>query len=259
MRKLIIALLTPVFYLIPTSSDAVYCANIATQTRCNTTIGCIWDISRCVPCPANTYSNGRNIVCEPCGANSSTNAAGTGCNCNPGYHIINQPNSAQLNNNSQDCVGNTFSISYDTGDAICLGRINSKCTYGATNCTAPNAYNCTHRGYTFLGWRCDSCTTQNLIIPGTQLSTLSNGINIILTAQWQECPIGYYCSKVSPTEKCPAGSTSNARAKSINDCYMTGGVTQICDSNNNCFTLPGTNQLFNKSTDWGTKRQPNNK
>ena len=249
MRKLIIALLTPVFYLIPTSSDAVYCANIATQTTCNTTIGCIWDISRCVPCPANTYSNGRNIVCEPCGANSSTNATGNGCNCNPGYHIKNQSNSAQLNNNSQDCVGNTFSISYDTGQASCSKMTNSKCTYGETNCTAPNASNCTYRGYTFLGWICDNCTTQNLIRPGTQLSTLSNGLDITLTAQWQECPIGHYCSKVSPTEKCPAGSTSAAGAQSINNCYMQGGETQICDRNNNCFTLPGTNQLFNKCTD----------
>ena len=128
MRKLIIALLTPVFYLIPTSSDAVNCANITTQTKCNKTIGCIWDISR--------------------------------------------------------CTAKTFLIKYNTGDG-CFRMTNSTCTYGATNCTAPNVSSCTYSGYTFRGWSCDNCTTQTLISPGTQLSTLSNGQDIELTAQWQ--------------------------------------------------------------------------
>lgn len=192
MRKLIIALLTPVFYLIPTSSDAVNCANITTQTKCNKTIGCIWDISR--------------------------------------------------------CTAKTFLIKYNTGDG-CFRMPNSTCTYGATNCTAPNVSSCTYSGYTFRGWSCDSCTTQTLISPGTQLSTLSNGQDIELTAQWQPCPVGHYCSKVSATEKCPAGSTSATGAQSINNCYMQGGETQICDSNNDCFTLPDTVKLYNKCTD----------
>lgn len=247
MRKLIIALLIPVFHLASTSADAVTCETITSQTTCNTTIGCFWSVSniapRCSPCPKNTYSNGRNIVCARCGANSSTNAAGTGCNCNPGYHIINQPNNAQLNNNSQDCVGNTFSISYETGNASCFKMTTASCTYGATNCMASYANNCTYTGYTLLGWTCDHCTTQNLIKPGTQLNTISNGLNIKLTAQWQQCPAGSYCSNVSQVKTCPAGSTSDAGSTSINDCYMQGGTTKICDNNNNCFTLPGTNRL----------------
>ncbi len=53
------------------------------------------------------------------------------------------------------------------------------------------------------------------------------------------CPEGYYClGGDNDPMSCPAGATSNAKATNVSDCYLKGGTTQICDTHNNCFTIP---------------------
>ncbi len=54
----------------------------------------------------------------------------------------------------------------------------------------------------------------------------------------QQCPQGYYCA--DEIEKCPAGTTSNAGAKKINECFIKGGAdgTEFCNNDSKCFNLP---------------------
>ena len=87
------------------------------------------------------------------------------------------------------------------------------------------------------------------ISPGDDISTISGGNDIILTAIWESCPNGYYCPGTDPNPKtepqaCPAGSTTDGGADSIYDCHMVGGTTRIC-GDNGCFDLPkGVGELF---------------
>ena len=61
---------------------------------------------------------------------------------------------------------------------------------------------------------------------------------VILQPVFSDCPAGYYCN-AGDQQKCPAGTTSDAGAKSIDDCEMRGGPNGVkfCDSIG-CFTLP---------------------
>ena len=61
---------------------------------------------------------------------------------------------------------------------------------------------------------------------------------VILSPVFSDCPAGYYCN-AGDQQKCPAGTTSDAGAKSIDDCEMRGGPNGVkfCDSIG-CFTLP---------------------
>lgn len=138
--------------------------------------------------------------------------------------------------------GKPFTITYDTGEAKNCTLSTQECTYGA-NCNSQRVESCTYTGYIFRGWKCTSgCTDSNSIIDmGTNISTMSkDGENITLTAQWEQCQPGYYCTSVLKQDACPAGSTSDAGSSAITNCHMTGGTTQICDGNTpaNCFTLP---------------------
>lgn len=262
-------------------------------------------------------------ACATCGANSTTSSNGLGCNCKKHHHINGGTNNDTVAN-GEDCVINTYTITYranngtdqtttqknvsydstvttlgdqtfsNTGhtltgwknDALPLDitpggtfqytyttdialtaqwsgksfdityQVGSagatcqpatqKCTYGK-NCSAPNIPSgCTYNGYLFKGWKCtNGCNDSNTTITmGTNISTMSNGNDMELTAIWEKCPAGKYCTNVSTDLSCPAGSTSDAGSSTITKCYMTGGTTQICDGNNNCFTLPGTNEIY---------------
>ncbi|MBQ7289619.1 MAG: InlB B-repeat-containing protein [Alphaproteobacteria bacterium] len=140
--------------------------------------------------------------------------------------------------------GKSFQITYDMNNApvtTCAApKQPTSCTYGQT-CSAPNIPSgCTYNGYLFNGWKCTSgCNDSNTIIsPGTDINDISGGNDMTLTAQWAECPAGYYCPDISTDNECPAGSTSDDGSDQIDDCHMTGGTTQICDKNNKCFKLP---------------------
>ena len=61
---------------------------------------------------------------------------------------------------------------------------------------------------------------------------------VFLEPVFSDCPAGYYCN-AGDQQACPAGTTSDAGAKSIDDCEMRGGPNGVkfCDSIG-CFTLP---------------------
>ena len=61
---------------------------------------------------------------------------------------------------------------------------------------------------------------------------------VFLEPVFSDCPAGYYCN-AGDQQKCPAGTTSDAGAKSIDDCEMRGGPNGVkfCDSIG-CFHLP---------------------
>ncbi len=142
------------------------------------------------------------------------------------------------------------------------------CTYGDETCKAPdNSY--MNAGFIFKNWSCQympqagqtlkpCCKTIDSmgfdtgtceIEPGKDISTISDGNDIILTAIWKSCPNGYYCpgdnsDPETEPQACPAGSTTDAGADSIYDCHMVGGTTRIC-GDNGCFDLPkGVGELF---------------
>ncbi len=136
----------------------------------------------------------------------------------------------------------SFKITYQVGDAgaTCQPANPTSCTYG-NKCSAPNIPNgCTYNGYLFNGWKCTSgCNdSDDIIDPDTDINDISGGEAMTLTAQWAECPAGYYCPDIKTKNECPAGSTSDDGSDQIDDCHMTGGTTQICDKDNKCFTLP---------------------
>lgn len=147
-------------------------------------------------------------------------------------------------------TGKEFTVTYDVGGATCDNLSDQTCRYNEGCRNESNVYrdgaqdveSCEYQGYVFRGWKCTSgCENNNETIdPGANISTKSGGADMTLTAIWEQCPAGYYCLINSPktSEKCPAGSTSDAGSDQIYDCHMTGGTTKICDKNNDCFTLP---------------------
>ncbi len=136
-------------------------------------------------------------------------------------------------------AGKTFTITYTVGDATDCGLSDQTCQFG-TKCPVKDVNNCKNPGHVFRGWQCESgCGNSNKIINlDDDISKLSGGENMTLSAIWAECPAGYYCPNIKAENKCPAGSTSAAKSAEITNCYMTGGTTKICDKDNKCFTLP---------------------
>jgi uncharacterized repeat protein (TIGR02543 family) len=138
-----------------------------------------------------------------------------------------------------------FTVTYNVNGADNCALSNQGCTYGKSGCTAPDVKNCTRTGHTFGGWICTGCNSGvSTITIDTDISKLSDGNDMVLTANWVKCSAGKYCTNIATELPCPAGSTSKAGSIAITHCYMTGGTTEICDINNKCFTLPGTNQIY---------------
>lgn len=260
---------------------------------------------------------GTDQLCnQACGANSQTNEDGTGCKCNPGYHIYGESNE-DTSNNDKDCVANKYTITYDpnggtgnkltehvkfndkitlknnetfsrsgytltgwqvqqdtatvyapnqtityntyydnitllaqwtgekftitynTGNANCTNITPQECQFGNTSTCKPDTTNCSYPGYILTGWTCTGCDngSSNTIEPGADIFKLYSGQDITLTAKWEPCTAGYYCTN-GTKYPCPAGSTSEAGKSQIQDCYMVGGTTKFCDQAGNCFTLP---------------------
>lgn len=114
------------------------------------------------------------------------------------------------------------------------------CSYDSPMDCLALSPNCTHEGYHFL-WKCKSgCPESKTIEIGKNISNISDGNDMTLTADWKECPAGHYCENIKTKKKCPAGSTSDAGSMKITKCYIQGGTTKICDKHNQCFTLPAS-------------------
>lgn len=134
--------------------------------------------------------------------------------------------------------GKKFTIKYDLSPSSCT--IQEQTCYYEGDCTAQSPGDCTYSGYIFNGWEYNSTTIKS----GENISTMSNGNDMELTAIWEKCPAGKYCTNVVTELSCPAGSTSEAGSTAITACYMTGSTTKICDKDNNCFTLPGSSKIY---------------
>lgn len=143
-------------------------------------------------------------------------------------------------------LGKSFTITYNLNGASGTTPTDQTCTFGG-NCVpktlSATAY--TKTGYLFAGWACTitdtgaACSTAT-VQPTDNIANVSNGTNITLTAQWTECPAGYYCTNIATKTNCPAGATSDVGNTVITNCYLSGGTTQICDGDKNCYTLPAS-------------------
>lgn len=140
-----------------------------------------------------------------------------------------------------------FTITYDT-DNKCQTK-KQTCTYD-TPCYLKYDNTCTTTGQYITGWKCTSgCSDKDtLYLPGAPISTISDGNDMTLTAQWNECPTGYYCTK-GKQESCPAGSTSDAGSTKITDCYINK-KTQFCSPKTDstgeiCFSIDDENFKIN--------------
>ena len=110
-------------------------------------------------------------------------------------------------------------------------------------------------GNYLANWKCTQGCTKSTLQPGEIFSISESAIStgVILVAQTEQCPTGYYCTSTSK-EACPKGTTSSKGAKQKSDCIIKSDNnktyssstecaeksdgTCFCD-NNGCFTLPG--------------------
>lgn len=148
-------------------------------------------------------------------------------------------------------LGKSFTITYNLNGAYGTRPTDQSCTFGGScisRSLSSSAY--AKDGYTFAGWACTitstgaACSTAT-VQPSDNVANVSNGEDMTLTAQWAECPAGYYCVNIATKSNCPAGATSDVRSTDIKNCYLSGGKTQICDGDKNCYTLPaGIGKLY---------------
>ena len=133
----------------------------------------------------------------------------------------------------------TFTITYKVTDTH---TISQTCTYDS-DCIAPAPYSGgIYDGNLFKGWKCNS-GCQGTINFDENISTISGGNDMTLTAIWEQCPAGSYCTDILTEKHCPAGSTSDAGSTKKTNCYMSSSDTQI-KGNNGTFTLPGTTTIY---------------
>lgn len=142
-----------------------------------------------------------------------------------------------------------FTITYNT-DNKCPTKTQT-CTYDKP-CHLKYDDKCTTTGQYITGWECTSgCGKQNPVYqPGDNISNASYGNNMTLTAQWDECSAGHYCT-AGTKNKCPAGSTSEKGSTNITDCYINKD-TQFCYHKQNstdetCFRIADLENIKHKS------------
>lgn len=91
----------------------------------------------------------------------------------------------------------------------------------------------------------DSCTKE--IKVGEEIPRPQKGFNVALAPILEDCPAGYYCTNGNKNA-CPGGTTSDKGSSSIKDCYLKGGVTQMCgvfNGKTQCATLDsGTDKIY---------------
>ena len=140
-----------------------------------------------------------------------------------------------------------YTVTYSCG---CTAEFGDKCTgtppeqvkikYGADFTAAPIPTGdsaCKNQGRDFAGWAVSG--TED-VLSAEQMVVWKYGENKTLSVSWAKCQAGYYCPPDATEKKqCPMGTTSEAGATKIEQCFMKGGETQICDKNG-CYTLPTT-------------------
>ena len=173
--------------------------------------------------------------------------------CNPGYHFE--------ENNKYYC-----SIA-KLGQCVSDQKLCADIDKLTNNCGGTISGEATWNGDTYDLSKC-TCTTTKETEFGLLQTTCSHSAT---SNQWTNCKkemihcnagywagdnpnpddcvavgYGYYSENADRNRKnCPAGSTtSTTTAASINNCHMTAGKTKICDTENNCITLPGNNSKF---------------
>ena len=129
----------------------------------------------------------------------------------------------------------------------------------------------------FEYYECDGCGgNQTKVNPGDLINEPDSACpgqygTITLTAQWTECPTGYYCQDGIKTQcpagyycqdgkktqcpagyycpagskeekACPASTTSDAETGSIKGCFISD-ATNFCINGTNCFNLPNGTKI----------------
>ena len=129
-----------------------------------------------------------------------------------------------------------FEVTYDTGGK-CTNEITDDCTYDSSKCKLNFECDQQNPGEYITGWKCtDGCSDKDKIYEsGANISNISAGNDMTLTAIWKKCDAGYYCDG-GTQNACPAGSTSDKGATDLTNCYI-GKDTQFCHGDA-CFTIP---------------------
>ncbi|MBR2412827.1 MAG: hypothetical protein IKB10_04170 [Alphaproteobacteria bacterium] len=130
-------------------------------------------------------------------------------------------------------VPKVFPVRYSAGDAQYFYNERTYYNSGYTAMTAEEAtvYFTPDSGLMLSHW-VNNDNKDQIFKPGDDLSQQCETLDLI--ASESECVAGNYCSNWSGGE-CPAGTTSEAGADSITECYL-GGDSKICDENSKCFT-----------------------
>ena len=161
--------------------------------------------------------------------------------CSSGYHLESTAN--MCGQAYGTCVSNTKTcaseLSCDNGTITGTIRWQNN-TYNYSDCKCNRTVNLNYGAGTEL------CTWN-----GNTWSNCQITLKSCKAGYWQgetenptdctQVSAGYYSAENELTrDACPAGSTSAAGSTAQTNCYMTGGTTQICDSDNNCFLLPAS-------------------
>ena len=93
----------------------------------------------------------------------------------------------------------------------------------------------TPAGQKFKHWKCTAGCDAEKIYEVDDVFEFTEELDRTLTAQYEDCPAGYYCYGNKAYE-CPGGSTSDAGKSTIQDCYMSA-ETQFIDNTGADFTL----------------------
>ena len=93
----------------------------------------------------------------------------------------------------------------------------------------------TPKGKKFKHWECTAGCDAEKIYEVDDVFEFTEELDRTLTAQYEDCPAGYYCYDNKEYE-CPGGSTSDAGKSTIQDCYMSA-ETYFIDNTGDEFTL----------------------
>lgn len=115
---------------------------------------------------------------------------------------------------------NKYTIKYDANGANWDKMpSDTTCTYGV-ECTLGAPKPLTSKdGKNFTGWKVNNEGTPYNGDAKVKNLTDEDGATIILYAQWESCPKGYYCSG-GRKYRCPGNSTTDGGALEITDCYL---------------------------------------
>lgn len=117
------------------------------------------------------------------------------------------------NNNGNVCKDTaTYNTTYQIKSAETITNPCASFTYPGT----------TQSGKEFVGWKPDQHSktfATGAVLPELDTKEYTDG-NVTLSPVYADCSAGYYCTS-NKKEPCPNGSTSDAGAKQIKDCYLS--------------------------------------